>query len=60
MTDDMFRAYRMALHEYIESVPEAERPKRWKRRERGWRIPEREKAEARINAVLRVMGEVRS
>lgn len=55
MTDEMFRAYRLALREHIESVPEAERPRRWKRRERGWRIPEREKAEVRINAVLKVM-----
>lgn len=52
MTDEMFSAYKNALRLHIESVPEAERPKRWTRLKRGWKIPEREKAEARMNAVL--------
>lgn len=53
VTTSMFEAYRGAIKNYIEGVPEEERAKRWKQDERGWRIPETEKCVARWRAMVR-------
>lgn len=52
-TDAMFAAYKGAIKALINSVPPEERAKRWKKNGNGWRIPEREKAEARWRALMK-------
>lgn len=50
-TDAMYGAYRNAITNLINSTPVEER-KKWKSDHNGYRIPEREKAEARWKAML--------
>src|SRR5689334_11365435 len=53
-TGEMVNASRGALKEYIESVPEADRPARWghDKPRNGWNVSWREKARARYRAML--------
>lgn len=53
-TEEMFKAYKGALRAWVASVPEAERPHRWQTRGYGYRLSEREKAEARWKAMFAV------